>query len=476
MNSFETDYLVIGAGASGLAFADTLLDELPDVHITVVDRHAKPGGHWNDAYPFVNLHQPSAFYGVNSMALGSQRKDLVGTNAGFHELASGAEISGYFNNVMNHRLLPSGRVRYFPMSDWLADGRMVSILSGAETRVTVRRKVVNAAYLSPRVPSTRAPRYAVESGARVIPPNGLMDLWRGEAPVRHFVIVGAGKTAMDVGVWLLNTGVPAQSIQWVMPRDSWLINRASTQPGMEFFDQSIGGQVAQMEAFAQATSVSDLFLRLEASGQMLRIDPARMPTMFHYATISRAEVELLRQIRQVVRLGHLQQAGVSEMVLDQGRVPVPAGCLYIDCTASAVEPRPVRPIFQGPEIVLQLVRAPLPTFSAALTAWVEAHHTDDATKNRLCATVPFPDGIEGYPASVAVSMSNQAQWSQDKLLRQWVRNSRLDGFGKMVSEVDPSDSAKMELLARLRQSAMAAMANMPRLMQRGADREAHRAG
>ena len=61
MNTFETDYLIIGAGASGLAFADTLLDELPDVHITLVDRHGKPGGHWNAAYPFVNLHQPSAF-------------------------------------------------------------------------------------------------------------------------------------------------------------------------------------------------------------------------------------------------------------------------------------------------------------------------------------------------------------------------------------------------------------------------------
>jgi cation diffusion facilitator CzcD-associated flavoprotein CzcO len=70
--SIETDYLIIGAGASGLAFADTLLDELPDAHITIVDRHGKPGGHWNDAYSFVNLHQPSAFYGVNFTAAGRQ--------------------------------------------------------------------------------------------------------------------------------------------------------------------------------------------------------------------------------------------------------------------------------------------------------------------------------------------------------------------------------------------------------------------
>ena len=45
--TLETDYLVIGAGAVGLAFADTLIDET-DAHVTIVDRPGKPGGHWND--------------------------------------------------------------------------------------------------------------------------------------------------------------------------------------------------------------------------------------------------------------------------------------------------------------------------------------------------------------------------------------------------------------------------------------------
>ncbi|MEG1042912.1 MAG: FAD/NAD(P)-binding protein, partial [Pseudomonas sp.] len=57
-----TDYLVIGAGATAMAFVDTLLDE-SDAHVLMVDRHAQPGGHWNDTYAFVRLHQPSAFYG-----------------------------------------------------------------------------------------------------------------------------------------------------------------------------------------------------------------------------------------------------------------------------------------------------------------------------------------------------------------------------------------------------------------------------
>ncbi len=103
----DTDYLVVGSGATGLAFADTLLDET-DAHITIVDRHGKPGGHWNDAYPFVTLHQPSAFYGVNSTELGTGRKDTTGLNRGLYELASGPEISGYYDRLVSSRLVPIG--------------------------------------------------------------------------------------------------------------------------------------------------------------------------------------------------------------------------------------------------------------------------------------------------------------------------------------------------------------------------------
>jgi len=34
----KTDYLVIGSGAMGMAFVDTLLDEMPDADIVMVDR------------------------------------------------------------------------------------------------------------------------------------------------------------------------------------------------------------------------------------------------------------------------------------------------------------------------------------------------------------------------------------------------------------------------------------------------------
>jgi NAD(P)-binding Rossmann-like domain len=350
MNSIETDYLVIGSGAVGLAFTDTLLDE-SDAHVTIVDRRGKPGGNWNDAYSFVTLHQPSAFYGVNSMELGSRRKDTIGLNKGLYELASGPEISGYYDRLMNHKLLPSGRVAYHPMCNHLGDGEFESILSGERTRVHVRRKLVDATCFSPSIPSTHTPRFEVAPGVRLVPPNALPRLWadqrQGSLP-RRFVVVGAGKTAMDAAVWLMQAGASPDTIQWVMPRDSWLINRITTQPAVEFFNEAIGGQADQMEACARATSTDDLFLRLEACGALMRIHPERTPTMFHLATIAPGEAEVLRRIRDVVRLGRVQAITSDQMLLDQGRVPVAPGTLFIDCTASAVEPRPTQPIFRGP--------------------------------------------------------------------------------------------------------------------------------
>ena len=79
----ETDYLIVGSGAVGMAFADTLLTET-EATIIIVDRYAKPGGHWNVAYPFVTLHQPSQFYGVSSKELSKGRKDEVGLNRGLY--------------------------------------------------------------------------------------------------------------------------------------------------------------------------------------------------------------------------------------------------------------------------------------------------------------------------------------------------------------------------------------------------------
>src|SRR6516162_2354573 len=117
MRQVETDYLVVGAGATGMAFVDTLVAE-SDADFVMVDRRHRPGGHWLDAYPFVRLHQPSAYYGVNSRVLGQDRIDDHGSNAGFYERATSAEIVDYCSQVLDDHLVGSGQVRFFGMTEY----------------------------------------------------------------------------------------------------------------------------------------------------------------------------------------------------------------------------------------------------------------------------------------------------------------------------------------------------------------------
>ena len=42
--NIEADYLVVGAGATGMAFTDVLISE-SDVSVVMVDRRHRPGGH-----------------------------------------------------------------------------------------------------------------------------------------------------------------------------------------------------------------------------------------------------------------------------------------------------------------------------------------------------------------------------------------------------------------------------------------------
>ncbi|MFO0413459.1 MAG: NAD(P)/FAD-dependent oxidoreductase, partial [bacterium] len=421
-------------------------------------------GHWNDAYAFVTLHQPSAFYGVNSMPLGSGLKDTHGLNAGLYELASGPEVCGYFDAVMRQRLLASGRVDYHPMTDYRGEGRLLSLLSGEETRVEVRRKTVDATWFGTSVPSTHTPAFTLAEGVRLVPPNALPHLAQSGAPVPdRYVILGAGKTAMDAGLWLISAGVPADRITWVRPRESWLLNRLCTQPGEEFFHDSIGGQARAFEAFATAPSADALFEQLEAAGNMLRIDPSVRPQMFHYATVSAGEVEVLRRITDVIRQGRVRAIEAGGLRFDAGFVPVAAGALYIDCTASAVTRRPAVPVFDGDRITLQMIRMPAPTFSAALAAWVEVHIGDQARRNELCTPCPLPDAVGDYPETELANLRNQLIWSSEPELRRWIRDSRLDGFGKVARAVTPDQTDRMAVLTALRDRAWPAAANLQRL-------------
>lgn len=467
--TLETDYLVIGAGATALSFVDTLIAEDPDADVIMVDKHSAPGGHWNDAYSFVALHQPSATYGVEGLPLGQDRIDESGPNKGYYELASGAEVLAYFQSVMRDHLIPTGRVRYYPNCEYLGDNRFRNVLSGDEQEVKVRRKLVDTTYFATSVPATHKRKFEVAEGVRVEVPGKLPELWRsGDGVPEHFVILGAGKTAMDAGVWLLEAGIPPERITWVKPRESWLLNRQITQPGEEFFEGTVGGQLAIMKAAAKADSVRALFHQLEKDGAMLRIDEDVEPEMFHYATISQGEVERLRTIGNVVRKGRVERIEKGRMILQKGEEAVPEDTLFIDCTASAVRPKPVSPQWENGTIRLQLLHVPLVTLNAAVTAFVEANFETDEEKNALCKPVGWIDDIDGYANTLLGTGQNRFLWATNPKVSDFLAQSRLDPGAPTVRWLKEHAPERLAIAAEMPAATMAAMPNLQKLVAEAA--------
>lgn len=460
----EADYLIVGAGATAMAFADTLLAE-SDARIVMVDRHHRPGGHWNDAYPFVRLHQPSAFYGVNSRALGSGSIDAVGLNQGLYELASGAEVVDYFEQVMNQRFLPSGRVRYFPMCNYevgpSGTHEFTSLVSGESRTVKVLKKIVNATHAQTAVPSTHPPKYSVAHGVRCAPLN---DLPRIERPRAGYVVVGSGKTGIDACLWLLQNGAAPASIRWIMPRDAWFLDRANLQPGQDYLEKHIGSLATQFECIVAATSIPDLFTRLETAGQLLRIDSSVQPTVYRCATITQAELRELRRIESVVRLGRIEAIGSKQIRLERGNIPADPDCQYVDCSANGIPAPPRVPVFEGGSINLLMVRTCQPVFSAALIAYVECHIQDPVEKNALCQVVPTPALPTDWIRMWAVSLANRQRWSKHDGLAQWLVRSRLDNVTGSILGVKENEAKKQAQLQRYRDGVKPAAAKLPQLV------------
>lgn len=458
--TFEVDYLIIGAGAMGMAFADIVLTE-SDKTILMVDMHQKPGGHWNDAYPFVTLHQPSAYYGVSSKELSKGVIDTMGLNKGLQDLATGPEIMAYFDEVMRYQFQPTGRMTYLPMCKYEGDGKISALTSDKTYTVRVREKTIDATWLKTTVPSTHTPNFEVADGVKLMPLNDLPKVM--EQP-SNYVIVGGGKTAIDAVIWLLENHVDPGSIQWVRPRDAWLMRRETTQPDVSFFEETMGAQAAQMEAIASSTSIDDMFERLESSGIFVRLDESVRPAMFHGATISDPELEELRSVKNVIRMGRIQRIEKDQIILDDGTLPCDENTLFVDCSACAVGNAVETEVFQGDTLRLQTVRTVQPVFSAAFIAHIELTRDTEEEKNRLCQVVPLPNHATDWVRMQSAFMMNQFNWSQEKDLRAWLRNNRLDGYSQMVSGIQEDETEKLAIMNRMRENSMPSVMKLQEYM------------
>ncbi len=362
---------------------------------------------------------------------------------------------------MADEFLPSGRVHYFPLCEYSADGAITSTLSGERHDVDYDT-FVDATKLTTSVPLTHTRRFEVADGVRCVPPNDLPRLAPNHARV---TVLGAGKTGIDSITWLLGNGFPPGAITWVMPRDSWLINRANIQPGFEFFEFTVGGLAKQYEIIAGADSVDAICTEFEEAGIWLRMSKDVWPTMFHAATVAEAEVDAMRRIDDVVRLGRVERIDADRLVLAGGDLAAQPDTLYVDCTASAVAQNvgDQTPVFGSNTIALQMIRPYQPCFSSALIAHIMVAIDAAEQRNQLAQPTPMTDTVDDWLRVQAAGMTNQFYWSQTPAIADWMASCRLNGFGGLVAA---EDEARKATLTRLMQFAPAALQNLAKLAGR----------
>lgn len=457
MRTLDTDYLVVGAGAMGMAFTDALIDHA-DVHVTLVDRRHAAGGHWHDAYPFVQLHQASLFYGVASTVLGTGAVQQEGPETGLQERARRSEIQAYYDEILYRRFLGTGRVTFLSASEHHADGSthlVTSRVSGERVQMNVRRRVVDATYLAPTVPATTPPPFAVGDGARVVAINELADMV--ETP-REYVIVGSGKTATDGIVWLLLNGVEPDRIVWVRPRDPWMLNRAMVQPDPIV---ALGLAADIMNAATDAASLDEMFLRLEARGVVLRVDPDVVPTMARTPTLGAWELELLRTVERVVRMGHLRGVTRGELTFDEGVVRVAPDALVVHCAAAGLPNPPLVPIWGPDTIRLQTIRVGFPCFCAALAGYVEATRDDDRERNRLCPPNLYGNSPAEWAQMQARGTLAAAMFGAEPDIAAWATDCALNPARiSPVQREEPAVQAAATRLTDVRQSGLARLTEL----------------
>jgi hypothetical protein len=454
MRTIEADYLVVGAGAMGMAFTDALSDHA-DVRVALVDRRHSVSGHWLEAYPFVRLHQPSAFYGVASNLLGGGQLQQRGPEEGLPERASQPEICAYYTRMLD-RMLEGGRVAFFPNSEYVGDRTVVSRISGERFEVPRGCRIVDARYLAPSIPAEKRPPFGVAEDARVLPVNDLVRL--EEAP-SQYVIVGSGKTATDACIWLLSHGVDPDSICWVRPRDPWMMNRAVVQPDPAVF---LSMAADTMQAAQDATSLEVLFLRLEDAGIMLRIDRTVMPTMAKTPTLATWELEQLRTLENVVRRGHIETVDRGKLTFADGSLAVAEDAVVVHCAADGLKYPALVPVWRRKAITLQPIRAGFPCFGAALIGYVEATRDDDDEKNRLCPPSQYGNSMAEWARMNVLGTRAAMSFSAEPDIKEWSNQVALNPA--RIPPGHPESAALDDVRERLATHTLPGLARLAELM------------
>jgi len=393
IKQLECDYLIVGAGSSPLAFLDTLLTELPDKKVIIIDKKSAPGGHWVDSYGFVHLHQPSLVYGIASKQLEGNWLKLMLWNGmlPWKHRASKEEILNYYRSFVEEKVA-SKQLQFFPNTIYdfekgensVEDGiHYFSSVDGSATyKVKVNEKLVDGTKGECIIPHENPLPFPVDEGIHVMTPNQIYDAYQQKGETRKamlknkYVVLGAGKTGADAIVYLQREmKIDPANIAWVIANDVWMLNAAVSGNPFDWpkymarYDNDMN-----KAAFA-----------MEEKGLLVRMDKTITPTRFRFPVIQPDEFELLKKVKTTIRRGRataIRRKYSSGVTVEFGNdnSPWDAFAPIDDCVfVHAASPGPFNGydskngIFESPKkMTLDLLFAPPVTQSMSCLAKVEA--------------------------------------------------------------------------------------------------------
>jgi len=248
---------------------------------------------------------------------------------------------------------------------------------------------------------------------------------------------------MDAVCWLLDCGTPPEAITWIRSSEPWTLNRASFQPG-EAVLRTFEVVVTELEAFAECYSSDDAFARLEEEDLVFRIDESVEATTLRGATVSRGEVEQLRRVENVVRLGHVRRVDRDSITLEQGSIPTSAAHVHVHCAAAGLRDNPPRAIFTDDAITLQPITRVSLSLSSALIGFVEASGRPTTEKNALCRANAWFHTPFDWARHLLTGMKTEMEWQKAPEVVEWVEESRLNILKGLTEQPDTATLAALQ--------------------------------
>lgn len=413
MSPLECDYLVIGAGAVGMAFVDELVYRKEDETLTfiMIDKFHQPGGHWLKAYDYATLQHPAAYYGVKSRKLETEE---------LNDLSTAGAIRYYYDQVMKG-FLATGRVQFFPQCEYRGDNVVRSLLDpDHEYKISIKKKIVDAHYSEAyrNIPASNKPSYKVSEDIPLVPLNRLSDT---SSPWQRYVIIGAGKSAIDAVLHLLRNSVNPDRVVWIRPNDYWLFNRQHALVG-----HMADGFLHDVQTIIDSENYQQLLQKWEEAEYILRIDPTVTPTRWKAPVVSLADLEQLRRVENVIREGRVESIESHRIVFENGNeIRTNTNTLHVDCSSNGEPCTTAKPIWEDDTITLQFTEQLLPMYSATCIAALEEKYPDEEEKkNGLLVATPYAQTLQQFVRLMPQGVANGMCVAQE-LGGKWLRSNRL---------------------------------------------------